>query len=599
MQNLRLFLFATLGMLLLLAWTTWQQDYQVRERPVAAGTADAPAPSAAPAPGASPATAADADERTAPGGTQDATEAAAGAERIHVVTDLLNVVIDTRGGTITHADLREYTVSKDDPTPFSLLQPRSPVFVAENGLVLDEGNAPDHRDRWQAERTEYRLSEGAEELVVPLTWTGPNGLEVTKRYIFRRNSYVIGLQHEVVNHGDTARRLYQYSQLRRTETSSGSLLFGTYSYTGGVIYTLEDHYQKISFDDMREGDLSRDVRDGWLGMMQHYFLAAWVPPEAAIVRFYSQNQNGQFVLGMSSPYRSVAPGEADEFSARLYVGPKEQDRLDSVAEGLELTVDYGWLTVISKPLFIALSWIHSVVGNWGWSIVLLTLVIKAVFFKLSETSYRSMARMRKLQPRMQQLKERFGDDKQRMNQELMTMYKEEKVNPLGGCLPIVVQIPVFIGLYWMLLESVELRQAPWILWIDDLSSPDPYFVLPILMGATMLLQQRLNPAPMDPIQQKVLMALPVVFTVFFLFFPAGLVLYWVTNNTLSIAQQWVITRRIEAGEDKGRGGKRKDKEKDKEKPIDPAANRQPKNGSKAETKAKGKSQPAARRGKRG
>jgi YidC/Oxa1 family membrane protein insertase len=593
MQNLRLFLFATLGMLLLLAWTTWQRDYHVPEQPVAGRSEPAaPAPGSAPAqrPGdAGPA----AVPGTGPGADTPTVVASDDGARIHVVTDLLNVVIDTRGGTITHADLREYTVSKDDPTPFSLLQPQNPVFVAENGLVLDQGDAPDHRDRWQAERTEYRLADGAEELIVPLTWTGPNGLEVTKRYIFRRNSYVVGLQHEVVNTGDDERRVYQYVQLRRTETSSGSMLFGTYSYTGGVIYTLEDRYQKVSFDDMRERDLSRTVEDGWVAMMQHYFLSAWVPPEAATVRVYSRNQSGQFVLGMSYPYLTVQPGEAGEFSARLYVGPKEQDRLDTVAEGLELTVDYGWLTIISKPLFIALSWIHSVVGNWGWSIVLLTLVIKAVFFKLSETSYRSMARMRKLQPRMQQLKERYGDDKQRMNQELMQMYKEEKVNPLGGCLPILVQIPVFIGLYWMLLESVELRQAPWILWIDDLSTPDPYFVLPILMGVTMLLQQRLNPAPMDPIQQKVLMVLPVVFTVFFLFFPAGLVLYWVTNNTLSIAQQWVITRRIEAGEDKG--GKRRDKDKDK--PIDPEANRQPKDSSPA--KAKGKGQQTARRGKRG
>ncbi len=596
MQNLRLFLFATLGLLLLLAWTFWQQDYQVREQPVAS-TTDAEPSSPAPAPGAGPASGADDGERAAPGAPREApaTGTAEGAERIHVVTDLLDVVIDTRGGTITHANLREYTVSKDDSTPFSVLQPQNPVFVAENGLVLDQGDAPDHRDRWRAERTEYRLSEGAGELVVPLTWTGADGLEVTKRYIFSRDSYVIDLQHEVVNGGDAARRLYQYSQLRRTETSSGNMLFGTYSYTGGVIHTPEDRYQKISFDDMREGDLSRDVQDGWVAMMQHYFLAAWVPPEATTVRFYSRNQGGQFVLGMSSPYLSLEPGEAGELSGRLYVGPKEQDRLDAIAEGLELTVDYGWLTIISKPLFTALSWIHSVVGNWGWSIVLLTLVIKAVFFKLSETSYRSMARMRKLQPRMQQLKERFGDDKQCMNQEMMTMYKDEKVNPLGGCLPIVVQIPVFIGLYWMLLESVELRQAPWILWIEDLSTADPYYVLPILMGATMVLQQRLNPAPLDPIQQKVLMALPVVFTVFFLFFPAGLVLYWVTNNTLSIAQQWVITRRIEAGDDNGRRGKGKEKVKEAEKDNEKDAGKPAAKPGKAKSKGK----QVARQGKRG
>ncbi len=579
MQNLRLFLFATLGMLLLLAWTAWQEDY--RRDPAETAERESVEEDAAPAPGAGApdeppedARPAATDAESGDGPPRQAADGEArgnGPDEVRVVTDLLEITISAEGGTITHAGLRDHSVSIDDPTPFPLLHREEPMFLAENGLVMAEGDGPDHRDRWQVEQAEYRLAAGEDEIVVPLTWTGEDGLEVTKRYRFSRDSYLVDLEHEVRNEGEEARRLYQYSQLRRAEEGGGNILLGAYSYTGGVMYSPEDKYQKLSFDDMRDNDLSEDVEDGWVAMIQHYFLAAWVPQRDVDQRFYSRDQNGQFVLGMSSPYLTVEPGSSDTVGNRLYAGPKAQDRLDDIAEGLELTVDYGWFTVISKPLFVALSWIHSVVGNWGWSIILLTLGIKAVFFKLSETSYRSMARMRKLQPRMQQLKERFGDDRQRMNQELMTLYKEEKVNPLGGCLPILVQIPVFIGLYWMLLESVELRQAPWVLWINDLSTPDPFYVLPLLMGASMLIQQRLNPAPMDPIQQKVLMALPIVFTVFFLFFPAGLVLYWVTNNTLSILQQWMITRRIEAGDSpkSKTAAKRKDAGKDEEKEPEP------------------------------
>jgi YidC/Oxa1 family membrane protein insertase len=299
---------------------------------------------------------------------------------------------------------------------------------------------------------------------------------------------------------------------------------------------------------MANNRIQRTVEGGWLAMIEHYFLAAWIPPADAKYLFYTQSQQNQAVLGMSSSWRNLEPGQTTAFTSKLYLGPKQQDRLAGIAPDLELTVDYGKLTVIAQPLFWLLKKIHDFVGNWGWSIVLLTLLIKVAFYKLSETSYRSMARMRKLQPKMQQLKERFGDDRPRMNQELMELYKREKINPLGGCLPVLVQIPVFIALYWVLLESVELRQADFMLWINDLSAPDPYFVLPIIMGISMLVQQRLSPTPMDPVQAKIMMFLPVVFTVFFLFFPAGLVLYWVTNNILSIAQQWLITKRIEQGD---------------------------------------------------
>jgi YidC/Oxa1 family membrane protein insertase len=307
---------------------------------------------------------------------------------------------------------------------------------------------------------------------------------------------------------------------------------------------------KQSFDDIQDQNLSRDVVEGWAAMLQHYFVGAWVPPADETQRYYTRALKGErYVIGMIGPTLTAAPDSTVTAKSRLWVGPKLQHDMEAIAPGLELTVDYGKLTVIAKPIFWLLEKIHGVVGNWGWAIIILTLLIKLAFYKLSETSYKSMANMRKLAPRLKSLKERYGDDKQKLNQAMMDMYKKEKVNPLGGCLPVLVQIPVFIALYWVLLESVEMRQAPFALWIQNLSAPDPYFILPLIMGATMIIQQKLNPAPMDPMQAKVMMILPIVFTVFFAFFPSGLVLYWVVNNTLSIAQQYVITKRVEAGTD--------------------------------------------------
>ena len=314
-----------------------------------------------------------------------------------------------------------------------------------------------------------------------------------------------------------------------------------------MLYSPEEKYEKIKFDDMQDEPLSRDVKDGWAAMIQHYFVAAWVPPGNETDRYYTRALKGErYVMGLIGQTLQVAPGSEGSAQAQLYVGPKLQHAMKEVAPGLELTVDYGVLTILAQPIFWLLENIHSLVGNWGWSIIFLTMLIKLAFFKLSETSYKSMANMRKLAPRLKALKERYGDDKQKLNQAMMDMYKKEKVNPLGGCLPVLVQIPVFISLYWVLLESVEMRQAPFMLWIQNLSAPDPYFILPLIMGVTMLIQQKLNPAPMDPMQAKVMMILPIVFTVFFAFFPSGLVLYWVVNNTLSIAQQYVITKRVEA-----------------------------------------------------
>ena len=552
MDNQRLFLVGALALVLLLIWTTWQRDYAAEPAPQAESsqtTSDSAAPAAEAPPSSSPQGGSTAEPTREPGG-DGADGATTSDDVIQVETDTLALSIPLQGGNISQARLLKHSVSEDNSSPYTLLSPSSPLFMAQSGLVSDGGEAPDHQARWEASKDRYQLEEGRDTLEVPIRWHSGDGITVTRRYIFERDSYLVRVVQEVENSADSPWRAYQYSQLLRSAESDGPGFLGAASYTGGVIYSPAEKYEKISFGDMEDEDLSRDIDNGWLAMIQHYFLAAWVPPRDQGMRYYSRFNDGEYVLGQSSPWQTAASGDTATFENRLFVGPKEQDRLDAVASGLELTVDYGWLTIISKPLFIALSWIHDLVGNWGWSIILLTLGIKLVFYKLSETSYRSMARMRKLQPEMQKLRERYSEDRQQMNQELMQLYKKEKVNPLGGCLPILIQIPVFIALYWALLESVELRQAPWILWIQDLSVRDPFYVLPLLMGASMFLQQKLNPAPMDPIQQKIMMGLPFVFTIFFMFFPAGLVLYWVTNNSLSIAQQWFITRRIEAGDKK-------------------------------------------------
>ncbi|RFA30651.1 membrane protein insertase YidC [Alkalilimnicola ehrlichii] len=551
MENQRLFLYMALIFVALLMWSEWQRDYR-QPAPTEEVVEEVPSEFAEAPEEAAPAT--DPERATVPSPTL-----LPQAETIRVVTDLLDVEINTLGGDIRSVKLREYPVTVDDPTPFQLMSDEQhPIFIAQSGLQVEEGDAPTHMAHYRAEQTEYRLEEGENTLEVPLVWTNEEGVTVTKRYIFHRDGYLIDVRHEVANESAEPWRAYQYTQLRRSPDPGGRSMFFIYTYTGGVIYSEEDRYQKISFSDMDDSRLSRTITDGWAAMIQHYFLGAWIPPREQPQHFYSRAlPDNNYVLGMSSPRQTIEPGGEGVFSSQLYVGPKEQARLREIAPGLHLTVDYGFLTVISAPLFWLLERIYNLIGNWGWAIIILTLMIKLVFYKLSETSFRSMARMRKLQPKLQQLKERFGEDRQRLNQEMMELYKKEKINPLGGCLPVLVQIPVFIALYWVLLESVELRQAPFILWIQDLSVPDPFFVLPVLMGVSMLIQQKLNPAPLDPIQQKILMVLPIVFTVFFAFFPAGLVLYWVANNVLSIAQQWVITRRIE--KEPGRNETKKNK----------------------------------------
>ncbi len=551
MDNQRVILFFVLSFILLLMWQAWQEDY---------GTAPS-SPGSAPAQEAAQGETPAGDVPQAPAAaTPEATTNPAAAQppapkkdflkkgqRIRVVTDLLDVEIDTYGGDLRRADLLAYPVSTDQPdVPFRLMEDgRQRVFIAQSGLLSQQG-APDHHTVYKAAQSEYRLQSGADELRVPLVWVSKDGVRVTKTYVFHRNRYVVDVEHKVENGSGQPWQGLQYRQFQRTEPTDAEKSTFIYTYTGGVIYSPEEKYEKISFDDMREADLSRDIKNGWAAMIQHYFVGAWIPDPEELDHYYSKAPQGRpFVLGLMSPRVEVAPGASTLFHSRIYVGPKEQKRLKAVAEGLELTVDYGVLTFIAKPIFWLMGYIHGLVHNWGWSIVLLTLIIKLMFYKLSETSYRSMANMRRLQPKIAALRERYGDDRQRMSQAMMELYKKEKINPLGGCLPMLVQIPVFIALYWVLLESVELRQAHFIFWINDLSTKDPYYILPLLMGATMFIQQRLNPPPPDPVQAKVLMALPFIFTLFFAFFPSGLVLYWVTNSALSILQQWYITRRIE------------------------------------------------------
>ena len=458
-------------------------------------------------------------------------------------TDVFDVVLDSTGGDVRQVDLVKYPVAVDQPDkPFRLLDDKNEIFIAQSAILpVGKSDAPNHHQQFRAAKTEYTMADGVNSLEVPLTWSDGKGISVEKIYTFHRNSYVIDVTFKVHNNSGQPWSGHMYQQLQRTEPESHSHM--SRSYTGGVIYTPEEKYEKIKFDKMQEENLNRTVKGGWAAFIQHYFLSAWIPPSDQTDNFYSKAPGDKrFILGMVAPAVAVEPGKTGSMSARLYAGPKLQDHLQEVAKGLDLTVDYGILTFISEPLFWVLKHIHGIVGNWGWAIIIITVMLKALFYKLSETSYKSMAEMRKLQPRLQKLKETYGDDKQKLNEAMMKMYREEKINPLGGCLPILVQIPVFIGLYWMLLESVEMRQAPFMLWIHDLSTADPYYVLPVLMGITMLIQHKLNPTPLDPIQARVMMILPIAFTFFFLFFPSGLVLYWVVNNTLSIAQQYYITR---------------------------------------------------------
>ena len=466
---------------------------------------------------------------------------------VKVFTDLYELEMNAQG--IFALRLLDYPVSLETPAvKFPLLNNTPPnVFTMESGILGSNGE-PSQDAVFVSSVSEYRLAEGQDRLDVVFRWQGTSGLEITRTYRFQRGSYVIEAVNQIANNSDIAWSGRMYGQFRRTEVEEQGGLFRVYTYTGGVISSPDNPYEKIDFDDMAEQALSRDIVSGWAAMIQHYFAAAWVSDPKLSSHYYTKvTPETQYILGLYYD-QPVAPGTSRDMAITAYVGPKIQKKMEAVSPGLRRTVDYGWLFFLAQPMFVVLSWIFGIVKNWGWTIIIFTILLKGCFYWLSAKSYQSMARMRKLQPRVMALRERFGTDKQRMNQAMMELYRNEKINPLGGCLPILVQIPFFIALYWVLLESVELRQAPFIFWLTDLAQYDKYFVLPIAMGASMYIQQKLNPAPPDPMQAKIMMMLPFVFTFFFLFFPSGLVLYWLVNNVLSIAQQWVITKRIEAAD---------------------------------------------------
>ncbi|MCK4842488.1 MAG: membrane protein insertase YidC [Methylococcales bacterium] len=563
MDNIRFLLVVAFAMISYMLWEAWQVDYgpkpeiAVLEQPVILDSGE--------------------DLPIADNSQNTTIEQNVGAvpvldvpadQIITVTTDVFSVEIDSKGGTVRNLDLLQHPHEKEntvvnkmralvgmDPaekdfSPIRLFD-SSPekLFLAQSGLIASKDSVagPDHHALFTTDKDHYQLAIGEESISVPLIWTNNAGLVVTKTYTFTRGSYDITVDQKVANNSAKTWTGRQYSQLLRVpyEDDKGNTFIRTYA--GGVVYTEDEKYQKISFEDMSEENLSVSTLGGWSAMTQHYFASAWVPPSDQENHFYTKELKGwRYVIGSYSPSVSIAPHTDTIFSSQLFAGPKIQPMMEKIAPGLELTVDYGWLTIIGKPIYFVLNKIHDYVGNWGLSILGVTLCIKLLFFKLSQASYRSMAKMRKIQPRLKALQEKFADDRQRFNTEMMAMYKREKVNPMGGCLPIMVQIPVFISLYWVLIETVELRQADFALWIQDLSAQDPYFILPVIMGITMKIQQSLNPAPVDPLQAKVMKMFPIIFTVFFLFFPAGLVLYWVCNNTLSIIQQWYITKQIEA-----------------------------------------------------
>ncbi len=556
MDNIRFILVVTFAMLLFMLQQAWEADYVLKPAvetvsSVVNSSEDIPA-------------------TTAQIQTQVVTPAvtAIDSKVIKITTDVLALEINSEGGTIQNLDLlnypneRENTIvdklrqtfgfeaSEKNTAPVRLFNAQAEkLFVAQSGFIAGNGSAEaaNHHSVFTTQQDSYTLDPGQESLSVPMTWTDNNGLKVTKTFTFKRGSYEIDLAQTVKNGSQKTWVGRQYSQLLKTPSKEkGGMLTGMRAYDGAVIYTQANKYQKINFDDMHNENLDVASVGGWTAMIQHYFASAWVPPADQDNHFYSKELKlGQYVIGTYSPSVTVEVNNEAQFTAQLFAGPKIQPMMEKTATGLELTVDYSVLTFIGKPIYWLLNQIHGLVDNWGVAIIGVTFVIKLLFFPLSNASFKSMAKMRKIQPRLKELQERFKDDRPRFNNEMMAMYRKEKVNPLGGCLPILIQIPVFMALYWVLSETVEFRQAPFMMWIQDLSIQDPFFVLPVIMGISMKIQQSLNPAPIDPVQAKVMKMFPIIFTVFFLFFPAGLVLYWVINNTLSILQQTYISKQIE------------------------------------------------------
>jgi len=577
MPNTRILLWFALAAILFYNYQAWMQDYPASppSAPISGSTASAPAtlgdslPEAPGTPAAStPVSAAPAMRSvpppsvaaanpgsapsafTQPAGAPDVASAAdaAAPQSLHVTTDVLDVIVNLKGGELDQADLLKYPLHKDTPNVPVRLLSRDPPYLLQTGLIGGGGEpAPTHLAVWKAAEKSYALAAGADELRVPLTWTDGQGLEVTKTFVFKRGLYAVDLIYDVQNGGATPRSLTPYSQLlRRWEHASRSYFdVETYSFKGPDVYDgTKSHDLNVEND--TDSKFSETISNGWLASLQHQFVSAIVPPPDQPYRYQLQVRGKEYLLSATGPATEVAPGGKAQISEKLFIGPKLQSQLAATAPHLERTVDFGVLTVLAQPLFATLNWVHGLVGNWGWSIIIVTALIKLLFYPLSQASGRSMAKMRTVAPRMKQIQESFKDDREKLGRAMMDLYKKEKINPLAGCLPMLVQIPFFISFYRVLLESVEMRQAPFLLWVNDLSSRDPYFVLPLLMGGAMFAQFKLNPAPPDPTQAKIMQFMPLVMTGMMAWFPCGLVLYWLTNTLLTIAQQWRINQVVAA-----------------------------------------------------
>jgi YidC/Oxa1 family membrane protein insertase len=538
MDNQRLILFIVFSFSLLLLWEAWQDKHA--PPPSAPTATSVPAASAPPSPS---------QALNAPAAAPVQGAFASGARAI-VETDVLHATIDANGGDLRQLQLLKYRETEDKNRIFTLFEddPTKP-YLAQSGLVGK--GLPTHRSVFQLNPGTYRLAGGAVQLEVPLVWSDPiTGVRVEKTYIFKRGSYQIAVRTRVINGGTQPIELTPYYQFtRHGEAPPGSSFF-LHTYTGPAFYTDAKKFQKITFKDIQAGkaDFEKSADNGWVSLVQHHFVSAWLPTGSVKREFYTRALgDGLYSAGVILAEGTLAPGLQKTFTVPLYAGPQTQTVLEKTAPGLELARDYGWLTPLAYPIFWSLAKIERLVGNWGWAIIILTLLLKVALYPLSAAGYKSMAKMKKLTPRLQKLKETFGDDRAKLHQAMAEMYKTEKINPLGGCLPILIQIPVFIALYWVLLAAVEMRGAPWLGWITDLTAPDPWYILPVVMGITSILQVKLNPQPMDPMQAKIMMIMPVAFTVMFVFFPAGLVLYWITNNILSITQQWAINKQVQGG----------------------------------------------------
>jgi len=466
---------------------------------------------------------------------------------IHVKTDVINAQLNIYGGDILSLKLLDYPFDRKNANiPFELLYSNNDgMFVAQSGLIIRDGTK--NISEYKALQKNYVLEQGQNDLVVDLKYSD-DSVDIIKRYIFQRGDYKVSIEYIIKNKTNKVWSTNIYGQLKRDSSEDPSNKNGSKTtistYLGGALRTNDKMYQKIDFSDFDTKKYNGAIDGGYISILQHYFVSAWVLNQDEKNNYQTRTVNGFNIISVIGPSWDIAPGDTSTKIAKLYAGPKDQDVLKGMAKGLNLTIDYGILWWFANPLFLLLKFLHDVFGNWGWSIIGLTVLVKLLFFPLSASSYRSMARMRKLTPKLQSLKEKYGDDKQQMSKKMMELYKKEKVNPVGGCLPLVVQMPVFIALYWVLLESVEIRQAPFVFWIKDLAQMDPYFILPLIMGGSMFIQQTLSPAPPDPMQAKIMKFMPVIFTFFFLWFPSGLVLYWVVNNVLSILQQWYVTNKI-------------------------------------------------------